>query len=447
MNIFLKFVSLFILLTFSPNASSSNLTQEKKESNISYNYYPYSTFTKNHLIYPVRHYSDKVSTKQVSPFTKLRNLQDSTEDNSSTEEINTNTGSTGGETTTPTNSEDSSQSESQTPTSTGNSNPCTESTTTPSEDGSTTTPTKGTSSTPSNSESDSTNPPTDTEGSTPSSTTNSTDTEGSTSSPSSSEGGSTESPETGDNTSTESSSEGTQQKDKGFSFVDSSDNNFSMISSNRSEMRDNIDDNILDCLSQNKTIMGEDYIFNVAYSNPTNTNTSQASLDLSACETLLRAENNISDTESLIVLTMELNRSSSRTNQVEYAIYTEDGTKLDLTICSTVKVSVSYPLTNTTGIDLDKGKEFHEMGFDVYDPTDAFFNDICSTYSVDGLDVPLKDRRNDFYQNATFCESGCTYEGINFTTSNVICNCTVKTDISTDEAETQRRLSLIVCYL
>ena len=105
MNIFLKFVSLFILLTFSPNASSSNLTQEKKESNISYNYYPYSTFTKNHLIYPVRHYSDKVSTKQVSPFTKLRNLQDSTEDNSSTEEINTNTGSTGGETTTPTNSE------------------------------------------------------------------------------------------------------------------------------------------------------------------------------------------------------------------------------------------------------------------------------------------------------------------------------------------------------
>ena len=91
MNIFLKFVSLFILLTFSPNASSSNLTQEKKESNISYNYYPYSTFTKNHLIYPVRHYSDKdkVSTKQVSPFTKLRNLQDSTEDNSSTEEINT----------------------------------------------------------------------------------------------------------------------------------------------------------------------------------------------------------------------------------------------------------------------------------------------------------------------------------------------------------------------
>ena len=158
MNIFLKFVSLFILLTFSPNASSSNLTQEKKESNISYNYYPYSTFTKNHLIYPVRHYSDKVSTKQVSPFTKLRNLQDSTEDNSSTEEINTNTGSTGGETTTPTNSEDSSQSESQTPTSTGNSNPNTESTTTPSEDGSTTTPTEGTSSTPSNSESDSTNP-------------------------------------------------------------------------------------------------------------------------------------------------------------------------------------------------------------------------------------------------------------------------------------------------
>ena len=76
-----------------------------------------------------------------------------------------------------------------------------------------------------------------------------------------------------------------------------------------------------------------------------------------------------------------------------------------------------------------------KKGYDIYDPTDDFYNDICSSYSINGIDVPLKDRRNEFYQNVSFCESGCIYQGINYTSNNVICNCTVKTEISTDETE------------
>ena len=38
-------------------------------------------------------------------------------------------------------------------------------------------------------------------------------------------------------------------------------------------------------------------------------------------------------------------------------MYTEDGVKLDLSICENITISVSYPLTNTTGINFDKGQE------------------------------------------------------------------------------------------
>lgn len=216
---------------------------------------------------------------------------------------------------------------------------------------------------------------------------------------------------------------------------DSNDSSFSKVSQSKGEMKEQIDDNILDCLNQNKTIRGDDYSFQVAFSNTSNTNTSQPSLNISACEALLRDKNDIPSNESLIILTMELERENSRTNQVEYSVYTEDGEKLDLSVCENITVAVSYPLTNTTGINFDKGQELHEKGYDIYDPTDNFYNDICSSYSVDGVDVPLKDRRNDFYKNVSFCESGCTYQGINYTSNNVKCDCSVKTEISTDEAE------------
>ena len=32
----------------------------------------------------------------------------------------------------------------------------------------------------------------------------------------------------------------------------------------------------------------------------------------------------------------------------------------------------------------------------------------------DRIDITINDRRNDIYQNVTFCQNGCIYEGIDF---------------------------------
>ena len=41
----------------------------------------------------------------------------------------------------------------------------------------------------------------------------------------------------------------------------------------------------------------------------------------------------------------------------------------------------------------------------------------------DGKDIILTDRRNDIYQEATFCQDGCTYDGINYDLMAANCIC------------------------
>ena len=66
-------------------------------------------------------------------------------------------------------------------------------------------------------------------------------------------------------------------------------------------------------------------------------------------------------------------------------------------------------------LDIDSAKGLSELGIDAFNAADEFFNDICHQYeNKDGKDIILTDRRNDIYQNATFCQDGCTYNGINY---------------------------------
>ena len=57
---------------------------------------------------------------------------------------------------------------------------------------------------------------------------------------------------------------------------------------------------------------------------------------------------------------------------------------------------------------LGKDKKFNE-----------FFVDYCVPFSDSKSDVVLKDRVKDYYQNVSFCEEGCTYDGINYTSNSL----------------------------
>ena len=80
---------------------------------------------------------------------------------------------------------------------------------------------------------------------------------------------------------------------------------------------------------------------------------------------------------------------------------------------------------NPGELDIESAKIFSKQRIDVFNAEDDFFNDICCPYNIpDNKDIIINDRRNDIYQNATFCQNGCIYEGINYNlmAANCLCN-------------------------
>ena len=70
---------------------------------------------------------------------------------------------------------------------------------------------------------------------------------------------------------------------------------------------------------------------------------------------------------------------------------------------------------DTDKIVLNAAKILSEQGIDIFNPEDDFFNHICYPYNnPNKKDIIINDRRNDIFQNITFCQTGCCrYVGIN----------------------------------
>ena len=75
-------------------------------------------------------------------------------------------------------------------------------------------------------------------------------------------------------------------------------------------------------------------------------------------------------------------------------------------------------------LNIQSAISLSEQGIDVFNAGDAFFNDICHQYDdPDGKDIIINDRRTDIYQNATFCQNGCSYLGMNYNLMAANCKC------------------------
>ena len=79
---------------------------------------------------------------------------------------------------------------------------------------------------------------------------------------------------------------------------------------------------------------------------------------------------------------------------------------------------------NVRELDIKYAASLSELGIDIFNANDAFFNDICHPYDdPDSRDITLNDRRTDIYQNATFCQDGCSYLGMNYYLMVANCKC------------------------
>ena len=136
-------------------------------------------------------------------------------------------------------------------------------------------------------------------------------------------------------------------------------------------------------------------------------------------------EKELNSDSPLYMLKVDTFTNDSVTNKVDYSVVSSEGETIDKKLYQNASVQIQYPI-NENMVDLSKGEYFNNQGIDVFDASDAFFNDICYPYTSDkSTDVILADRRTDIYQNVSFCGNLCLYKGINYTTKSVICDCDI----------------------
>ena len=124
------------------------------------------------------------------------------------------------------------------------------------------------------------------------------------------------------------------------------------------------------------------------------------------------------------------------TNHIEYLIFNgKKGNILDTSYCNDLNVKVLHPITDQNMVDLNSSKTLYEKyKIDVFKTNDSFFNNICTNFTSDKkTDMTLRQRREYFYQNVSFCDANCTYIEVNYTSNTAICACEIKDGVVNGE--------------
>ena len=159
------------------------------------------------------------------------------------------------------------------------------------------------------------------------------------------------------------------------------------------------------------------YQISSTYNQKNNKYTNISTIDLGKCEVKLRSYYNISNNTILLIFKVEIKEEGLLIPIIEYEIYNlETKEKLDWKICENIKIYAYIP------VSIDENNLFK------YNLTSEYYNDICFPYTtIDKTDIILKDRRDECIQkNLSLCEKDCEYQGYDFNTKNVLCECFIK---------------------
>jgi len=178
------------------------------------------------------------------------------------------------------------------------------------------------------------------------------------------------------------------------------------------------------------TIVDDDIIYQITSSdnqnNKNDVNDNASILKLKQCEDILKANNGISENETLIILKIDVYKEGLLMPVIEYEVYhPTEFYKLNLSDCDDLKIEISLPVS------------INEDELYKHDPSSDYYNDKCCSYTSDnGTDVILSDRQNEYASNnLSICEDNCELINYDTETKYASCNCSIKSDINMDDEE------------
>jgi hypothetical protein len=141
---------------------------------------------------------------------------------------------------------------------------------------------------------------------------------------------------------------------------------------------------------------------------------------------------NLNENETLYIFIYDTPSNDSRTaiSDYNYNFILGNGTKLNLSeINEDIFISVSVPIRNLDLANFDLVEKFSQIGYDIYNKSSNFYNDICSPASINGNDITLKDRKEDIYpNNVTLCKENCQYKNLDIENKRIICECNLNSN-------------------
>ena len=154
-------------------------------------------------------------------------------------------------------------------------------------------------------------------------------------------------------------------------------------------------------------------------------------VDLGECTEILKTTYGIPEEEDLIIFKNEIKTKDNSQTYVQYEIYNPINLDyLNLSVCEGSKVSISSSV-NLDSKTMSLYESLKESGYDLFNESDPFYTDICTTYTTEnGTDITLSDRKTEIYQvsgNRSLCQSDCEVIYFNSEYQIVKCSCTPQT--------------------
>ena len=181
-----------------------------------------------------------------------------------------------------------------------------------------------------------------------------------------------------------------------------------------------------------------------------------SAIDLGNCVSELKTHYHISNDQNLIILEIEEKESEEKNieddsfnlgKSIIIEVYDTLGQKLDLSVCKS-EIKIMKYIGDAEGINIQTAMDLTEQGIDVFNAQDKFFNDICHPFNnKNGTDIVLSDRREDIYQNVSFCQDGCIYSGTDYQLmiANCLCDASIiqgKTSEENEEGNKDEKLTI-----
>ena len=138
------------------------------------------------------------------------------------------------------------------------------------------------------------------------------------------------------------------------------------------------------------------------------------------CEEILKRKYTINENETLILFKVEHIFQELVIPIVEYLLFSPDGKiKFDLNICNNVSFTHLIPVI------------INENELYKYDPNHSYYKDNCYPNAIqNGLDMTIYERKEDYNNNRSLCETNCTYINYNNVSKRVECECNAKHSIN-----------------